>query len=161
MSIPEGPEDVTTAPQPYSESSDHVPDPTAVSGTLETSGTGGGWHSRLEGVAAIFTPAWTVEKDGLAEHTGDLVQGDTTGIPAPAPGEIPVEVPTKETKETEETEETEPETEPETEEVVTTVGTTEDPVVAETEKTEDQSAKVAAGRRPAKKTASAPDTTKK
>jgi hypothetical protein len=40
--------------QPYRESEDHVPDPTSVSGTLETSDTGGGHHSSLRGVSRIF-----------------------------------------------------------------------------------------------------------
>ena len=38
----------------YSENSDHTPDPTAMTGTLETSGTGGGAHERLGGNVAAF-----------------------------------------------------------------------------------------------------------
>lgn len=38
----------------YRESEDHVPDPTAMTGTLETSGTGGGRHTSLTGVTRIF-----------------------------------------------------------------------------------------------------------
>lgn len=38
----------------YRESEDHVPDPTALTGTLETSGTGGGVHERLTGTTRIF-----------------------------------------------------------------------------------------------------------
>lgn len=41
--------------KPYSESDDHVPDPTAMSGTLETTGVGAGHHSRLEGVVEVFS----------------------------------------------------------------------------------------------------------
>jgi hypothetical protein len=40
--------------KPYSESEDHVPDPTAMTGTLETAGVGGGHHSHLEGVVGVF-----------------------------------------------------------------------------------------------------------
>lgn len=42
------------ASQPYVESEDHRPDITAMSGTLETSGTGGGRHAHLAGVSRIF-----------------------------------------------------------------------------------------------------------
>lgn len=38
----------------YRESEEHVPDPTAMSGTLETSGTGGGVNERLTGTTRIF-----------------------------------------------------------------------------------------------------------
>jgi hypothetical protein len=38
----------------YRESEEHVPDPTALTGTLETSGTGGGVHERLTGTTRIF-----------------------------------------------------------------------------------------------------------
>lgn len=38
----------------YIESSSHVPDPTAMSGTLETSGTGGGANERITGPTRIF-----------------------------------------------------------------------------------------------------------
>lgn len=82
---PEEPQEAPqAAPQPYRESEDHVPDPTAFSGTLETSGTGGGRHARLEGVAEVFdgVTQQTVERDGLAEHQGAIVQDDTTGVPA-------------------------------------------------------------------------------
>jgi hypothetical protein len=84
QNTPEEPQEATpAAPKPYSESPDHVPDPTAVTGTLETSGTGGGRHARLEGVAAIFegVTQQTVELDGLAVHQGAVVQNDTTGVP--------------------------------------------------------------------------------
>lgn len=53
----------------YQESGDHVPDPTALTGTLETSGTGGGVHERISGMTAIFGP---VERDIVAVH--DVVQ---------------------------------------------------------------------------------------
>jgi hypothetical protein len=41
-------------PQPYRESEEHVPDMTAMSGTLETSGTGGGRHAHITGVSRVF-----------------------------------------------------------------------------------------------------------
>jgi hypothetical protein len=41
----------------YTEGNDaHTPDPTAMSGTLDTSGVGGGVHSRVEHVSAVFDP---------------------------------------------------------------------------------------------------------
>jgi len=38
----------------YIESTDHIPDPTAMSGTMETSGTGGGVNERISGTTRIF-----------------------------------------------------------------------------------------------------------
>jgi len=60
---PEVPEDSPAAPIVYRESADHVPDPTAMSGTLETSGTGGGHNERITGMTGIFGP---VERDIVA-----------------------------------------------------------------------------------------------
>lgn len=48
---------VDTAAAPYKESDDFVPDPTAVFGTLETSGTAGGDNERAEKVTPIFEAA--------------------------------------------------------------------------------------------------------
>lgn len=33
---------------------EHIPDPTAMSGTLDTSGIGGGHHARLTGMTHLF-----------------------------------------------------------------------------------------------------------
>jgi hypothetical protein len=67
------------APQPYRESEDHVPDPTAVNGTLETSDTGGGHHSSLRGVSRIFGSAEeflarveSAAQDKVAELVDDI-----------------------------------------------------------------------------------------
>lgn len=46
----------------YRESEDHVPDPTAMTGTLETSGTGGGVHERLTGTTRIFGDAEEINR---------------------------------------------------------------------------------------------------
>lgn len=46
--------ETASQPQPYRESDDHVPDPTAVSGTLDTSGTSGGQNDTLRSVTGIF-----------------------------------------------------------------------------------------------------------
>lgn len=54
----ETPENVVdTDAAPYTESSEHVPDPTAVYGTLDTSATAGGEHERLEGITPVFDAA--------------------------------------------------------------------------------------------------------
>lgn len=47
-------DEAADAPTGYRESEDHVPDPTALTGTLETSGTGGGVNERLTGTTRIF-----------------------------------------------------------------------------------------------------------
>lgn len=74
-------------PQPYSESDDFVPDPTAMSGTLETSGTGGGIHESLKGTTGAFTDLPnTVEVHGLPLHRNEVVSGDGTGQPEPHRG---------------------------------------------------------------------------
>lgn len=63
---------------PYSESPDHVPDPTAMSGTLETSGTGGGANESLRGTVGVF------EEAGLPSYRSEhIVSGDNTGQPEP------------------------------------------------------------------------------
>jgi hypothetical protein len=49
---------VDTQAAPYTEDNpDHVPDPTAVYGTLDTSATAGGEHERLEGITPVFDAA--------------------------------------------------------------------------------------------------------
>lgn len=123
----EGPQTPTVpaqAQQPYVESEDHRPDPTAMTGTLETSGTGGGRHAHLAGVSRIFNNVeafveqvenvartkadelvaevrgivtreeatsrtqpvtqQTTQEGSVPVHEGDVVQGDGTGVPAPA-----------------------------------------------------------------------------
>lgn len=60
----------------YRESADHIPDPTALSGTLETSGTGGGVHERLTGTTRIFgdvEQAIGKVEAVVAEHLHDIV----------------------------------------------------------------------------------------
>lgn len=43
----------------YQENPDHVPDPTDLSGTLDTSGIyGGGQHETLHGVSNVFVDPW-------------------------------------------------------------------------------------------------------
>jgi len=42
---------------PYRESDEHVPDPTHVYGTLDTSGTAGGNHEKLELISPVFDVA--------------------------------------------------------------------------------------------------------
>lgn len=56
-----------STPAPYQENPDHVPDPTSVSGTLETTQTGGGRHERLTGVTRIFHHAEEVATHWAAE----------------------------------------------------------------------------------------------
>lgn len=48
---------VDTTAAPYKESDDFVPDPTAVFGTLETSGTAGGDNEKAEKISPIFDAA--------------------------------------------------------------------------------------------------------
>ncbi len=88
----EPPVEAQSAPRPYSESPDHVPDPTAMTGTVETTGTGGGAHETLRGNTSIFdhVRAPVVELYGLPQYPEDVVQaveGDNTGQPAPHGGE--------------------------------------------------------------------------
>lgn len=65
----------------YVENPDFVPDPTAMSGTLETSGTGGGANETTRGVTGVF------EEAGLPSYRAtDVVDGDATGQPAPHAG---------------------------------------------------------------------------
>lgn len=77
-------------PKGYYESLDHVPDPTAMTGTLETSGTGGGAHETLRGTTGVFDDlSPVVERNGLPLYGADAVQalsGDATGQPAPHGG---------------------------------------------------------------------------
>lgn len=60
----------------YRESADHIPDPTAMSGTLETSGTGGGHNERLTGTTRIFgdvEQAVSKVEAVVQEHLGQIV----------------------------------------------------------------------------------------
>lgn len=69
------------ANQGYVENENHIPDPTAMSGTLETSGTGGGTNETLRGTTGVF------EHAGLASYrSDDVVTGDATGQPSPHDG---------------------------------------------------------------------------
>lgn len=83
----------------YTESGDHVPDPTAMSGTLETSGTGGGVHESTRGVSGAFEPR-VIEHMGLPLYQGDNV-GAGDGYPAPHDGSD-AQVATEENREAEE-----------------------------------------------------------
>lgn len=82
----EGADDTPSAAEqqvnsPYSEGDHHVPDPTAMSGTLETSGTGGGANESLRGTTGVF------EEAGLPSYRStDVVSGDATGQPEPHAG---------------------------------------------------------------------------
>jgi hypothetical protein len=69
----EAPEGQTTG---YRESADHIPDPTAMTGTLETTGTGGGVHERISGTTRIFgdvEQAIGKVEAVVAEHLHDIV----------------------------------------------------------------------------------------
>lgn len=52
--VPESEGTTETVQTGYRESEEHIPDPTAMSGTLETSGTGGGHNERLTGTTRVF-----------------------------------------------------------------------------------------------------------
>lgn len=54
----------------YQENEDHVPDPTALSGTLDTTGIYGGHHESLENVTGVFAAARA--RDLAATNTEDL-----------------------------------------------------------------------------------------
>lgn len=49
--------DTPDTEEPYKESDTHVPNPTMQYGTLDTSGTAGAAHSKLEGITPIFEVA--------------------------------------------------------------------------------------------------------
>lgn len=70
----------------YRESADHVPDPTAMTGTLETTGTGGGHNERLTGTTRIFSAAETVVDDEPAEDSpeGPAPEQESSAKTAPA-----------------------------------------------------------------------------
>lgn len=60
----------------YQENPDHIPDPTAMGGTLETSGTGGGVNERLSGTTRIFGDverAVAKVEAVVQEHLADIV----------------------------------------------------------------------------------------
>jgi hypothetical protein len=65
--VPEAVEDDTPV------ASTHVPDPTAMSGTLETSGTGGGRNERITGTTNIFG---RIERDIVAVRNVVLKDGE-------------------------------------------------------------------------------------
>jgi hypothetical protein len=59
----------------YRESEGHVPDPTAITGTLETSGTGGGVHERLTGTTRIFG-----DVEHIAQRLDTLIHEHTQAL---------------------------------------------------------------------------------
>lgn len=74
-----------TQPAPYQENPDFVPDPTLVSGTLDTSQTGGGHHDSLSGISRVFHRA-----EEVFHHLAEARAERGHPQPAGAPGE-PVE----------------------------------------------------------------------
>jgi hypothetical protein len=50
----ETPESTPVGATPYVAPADHIPDPTAMTGTMETTGTGGGVNDRVTGTTRIF-----------------------------------------------------------------------------------------------------------
>jgi hypothetical protein len=63
----------------YRENDDHVPDPTAVSGTLDTTGIYGGEHESVEKVTGVFAAARAadlagVDTDGMDDETRERVE---------------------------------------------------------------------------------------
>lgn len=77
---------------PYSENPDHVPDPTSISGTLETTNTGGGRHESLTGVTRIFHHSTAVLHE-LVEEVGNALHVRHQDAPVPvdeAPNETEV-----------------------------------------------------------------------
>jgi hypothetical protein len=105
----------TPATTGYRESSGHVPDPTAMSGTLETTETGGGNNDRISGMTDLFGRVEqdilivrdVVEKDGrkVVEEIEHVLHdeddpGKTQNPPAapeqtPGPSETPAKTPAK------------------------------------------------------------------
>ena len=55
--------DQNDAPRGYVENPNHVPNPTDMYGTLETSGTGGAAQGRIEEVTPIFDVAKAADLD--------------------------------------------------------------------------------------------------
>ncbi len=72
------PETTETAPQGYVENPDHVPNPTDLYGTLDTSGTAGAAHGRIEEISPLFEKA---RQDDLATAARAL-DPDDDGVPA-------------------------------------------------------------------------------
>lgn len=68
-------DEASDAPTGYRESDDHVPDPTALTGTLETSGTGGGVNERLTGTTRIFGNA-----EDVAQRVETLINERTQSL---------------------------------------------------------------------------------
>lgn len=94
----------------YQESADHVPDPTAMSGTLETSGTGGGSNERVAGMTRIFGDverAITRVETAVQERVGEMVEEvrsilhEEEAPAAPAAPVVPQDPQVAETSETE------------------------------------------------------------
>lgn len=79
----------------YQENPEHVPDPTAMSGTLDTSGTAGGEHEKIENVSSVFAAA-DAQNLTYAEEVGE---GNIT-----APGVVVTDGGTGDTRDTEEAE---------------------------------------------------------
>jgi hypothetical protein len=76
---PAGPDQTTGS---YLESQDHVPDPTALTGTLETSGTGGGVHERLTGTTRIFGAVEDVARrvESLINERTEALKEEVRGL---------------------------------------------------------------------------------
>lgn len=78
----------------YVESPTHVADPTALSSTLETSGTGGGVHERITGITKVFgdveRPVVIREPVTQTDAPAEVVEGQTTPdlVPPQDPGSI-------------------------------------------------------------------------
>lgn len=64
--------------------SQHTPNPMDMSGTFETTGTGGGQHERLTGVTGVFHHAAAVAREwfaGLHEHENHPTAADPVAEP--------------------------------------------------------------------------------
>jgi len=66
----------------YTERDDHVPDPTALTGTLETSGTGGGVNERLTGTTRVFGDVEEITRrvENLIGERITLLQEEVRGL---------------------------------------------------------------------------------
>lgn len=75
-----------TTSKAYIESEDHVPDPTLQFGTLDTSGTAGGNHERLEHISPVFDVASATELAYAARAVDpedtDVDESSTVVLPA-------------------------------------------------------------------------------
>jgi hypothetical protein len=77
-----------TTPAPYTEDPAHVPDPTALSGTMETTSTGGGRHDHLAGVTRVFHHA-----EQVAHHLADEIAARALHRSAPEAETVVPEAP--------------------------------------------------------------------